>query len=180
MAIRSEDRYRISREDYLEGEVVAPEKSEWVDGVVYAMAGATRLHGETVTRIGHLLYPGARSLGCSIVTSDLLVETDGAYYYPDVVVSCQPPDDPRIERKPCFIAEVLSPSTRRVDREEKRSAYCELPSLRDYWIVDAERKVIEVWTRTEQGWVGEHRAAGDPIRVQCLELELRVVDIVGG
>jgi Uma2 family endonuclease len=78
-----------------------------------------------------------------------------------------------------FIAEVLSPSTKRVDKHEKRHACCALPSLRDYWIVDAEAKVIEVWGRNADGWFGEHRSAGQPIRVQCLDLDLRVVDIVG-
>jgi Uma2 family endonuclease len=179
MAVHAEDLYRVAREDYLAGELSAAVKSEWVSGVIYDMAGASKMHVALVSRINRLFFDAAEALGCFIGGSDLLVETAEALYYPDIVVSCSPDDDTRIEHNPCFIAEVLSPSTKRVDKHEKRHAYCELQSLRDYWIVDPETKVIEVWTRTAEGWVGEHRAAVDPIRVQCLDLELRVVDIVG-
>jgi Uma2 family endonuclease len=179
MAIRAGDMYRVTRDDYLTGELLATVKSEWVNGVVYDVAGATKTHGQIVSRIGRLLFDNVEALGCVIVAADLLVETADAYYYPDVVVSCQPDDDARIEHNPCFIAEVLSPSTKRVDQHEKRHAYCALPSLRDYWIVDPDTNVIEVWVRTPDGWVGEHRAAADPVGVQCLDVTLRVVDIVG-
>ena len=179
MAIRAGDLYRVSREDYLAGELVATIKSEWVDGVVYNMSGATKAHIRLVSRLNRLLFDRATELGCLIGSADLLVQTADAYYYPDLVVSCDADDDERIEHHPCFIAEVLSPSTKRVDKHEKRHAYCALPSLRDYWIVEPETKVIEVWTLTPGGWVGEHRAANDPVRVQCLDVELRVVDIVG-
>ncbi len=179
MATRADDMYRVTRADFLAGELLATEKSEWVNGVVYNMAGATKTHGLVVSRISRLLFDAADVLGCVIVAADLLVETGDAYYYPDVVVSCQPDDDARIEHNPCFIAEVLSASTKRVDQHEKRHAYCALPSLRDYWIVDPESKVIEVWARTPDGWVGGHRAAAEPVSVQCLDVTLRVVDIVG-
>jgi Uma2 family endonuclease len=179
MATSPADLHRVSREDFLAGELQTELKSEWVNGAVYNMGGATKLHVATVSRINRLLFDSAQALGCLIGSSDLLVETADAIYYPDVVVSCAPDDDARIEHNPCFIAEVLSPSTKRVDKHEKRHAYCDLPSLRDYWIVDADAKVIEVWTRDSNGWFGEHRTAHQAIRVQCLDLELRVVDIVG-
>jgi Uma2 family endonuclease len=179
MATSPGDLYRVTREDYLAGELQSATRSEWVNGVMYNMGGATKVHVATVSRMVHLLYPNAEALGCLIGSSDLMVETAAAFYYPDVVVSCDPDDDARIERNPCFIAEVLSPSTKRVDKHEKHDAYCELSSLRDYWIVDADAKVIEVWTRNADGWFGEHRSAGQAIRVQCLDLDLRVVDIVG-
>lgn len=179
MATSPGDLYHVTRDDYLAGELQTAVKSEWVNGAVYNMSGATKLHVATVSRVVHLLYPSADGLGCLIGSSDLLVETADAIYYPDVVVSCDPDDDTRIEHNPCFIAEVLSPSTKRVDKHEKRHAYCDLPSLRDYWIVDAEAKVIEVWTRNAAGWFGEHRSADQAIRIQCLDLEIRVVDIVG-
>jgi Uma2 family endonuclease len=179
MATGPADLYRVTREDYLAGELQADFRSEWVNGVVYNMGGATKVHVATVSRIIRLLFDNAEALSCLIGSSDLLVETADAIYYPDVVVSCDFDHDARIELNPCFIAEVLSLSTKRVDKHEKRHAYCELPSLRDYWIVDADAKVIEVWTRNADGWFGEHRSAGQPIRVQCLDLDLRVVDIVG-
>ena len=179
VAINPDDLYRVSREEYLVGELLASARSEWVDGVVYAMAGAAKTHVRAVSRINRLLFDQADERGCLLGSSDLLVETALAFYYPDIVLSCQPSDDPRIEHNPCFIAEVLSPSTGRVDRHEKRDAYCALASLQDYWIVDAETKVIEAWTRGADGWVASHYSAAELVRVQCLDLEFRVADIVG-
>jgi Uma2 family endonuclease len=179
VAANAEDLYRVSRADYLAGELVAFEKSEWVDGIVYAMSSGTKAHAAVASRLIHLLYEAAQSRGCFIASSDVLVETAAAFYYPDVVVSCHPDDDPRIERRPCFIAEVLSPSTKRADRQEKRLAYGEIPSMQDYWIVDPDTKVIEVWTRQDTGWSGRHFAASDEITVRCLNRTLTVFDIVG-
>ncbi len=102
-----------------------------------------------------LLFDQADALGCLIGVADLLVATSDAYYFPDVVVSCQPDDDARIEHNPCFVAEVLSPSTKRVDQHEKRHAYCALPSLRDYWIVDPDTKVaVSQQSVPIYGWRG--------------------------
>ena len=126
-----------------------------------------------------LLLAPTRSHACQVSASDLLVQTENVFYYPDVVVSCDPSDDDRIERNPCFIVEVLSPTTARFDRHEKRYAYCAVSTMQDYWIVDPASKVIEVWTRGPEGRTGSHYTAGDPLRVACIDLTLKVVDIVG-
>ncbi len=179
MALRADDLFSVTRQDYLRGEEAAAEKSEWVGGVVYNMAGASKLHVQTVIRLVRLLGESAEHHGCLLGSSDLLIQTESAYYYPDIVVSCDPDDHDRIETRPCFIVEVLSPSTKRVDRHEKRDAYCAVETMQDYWIVDPESKVVEVWTRTPEGWLGSHHTAGQPLRVNCLNLDVRVVDIVG-
>ena len=151
MAIRAEDLYKVSRAEFLAGELTAPTKSEWVDGTVFAMAGAAKGHSAAVSRINRVLFDSATELGCLLVSADLLVETaSGNLYYPDVVLSCEPSDDARVEHNPCFVAEVLSPSTSRVDRLEKRGAYGATPSVLDYWIVDADTKVIEAWTPAQR------------------------------
>ena len=178
MAIRGKDLFRVTREEFLAGEVRASQRSEWVDGVIYAQAGAVKAHGLAVTRIMRLLADHAAEQGCQLISSDLLVETaTGAIYYPDVVLACEPSDDERVEHRPCFIAEVLSPSTSRTDRHEKRDAYCATPTMRDYWIVDVDNKVVEAWTRTDRGRVGSHRTASDVITVQCLSLQVAAAEL---
>ena len=179
MASRAEDLFRVDRLEYLDAEQSAPEKSEWVDGVVYNIAGASKVHNQTVMTLVGLLLGVVRAHGCDISASDLLVQTAKAYYYPDIVVSCEPSDDERIEHNPCFIVEVLSPTTKRTDRHEKRDAYCALGTMQDYWIVDPESKIVEVWARGPEGWSASHRTAGDVLRIQCFDLDLKVVDIVG-
>jgi Uma2 family endonuclease len=179
VARRVEDLFYVSRDDYLAAERSATTKSEWVDGTVYAMAGASRDHVAAVSRMMGLLVGPAQRRGCFIAAADMLVATAHANYYPDVFVSCDPGDDRYVEHRPCFIAEVLSPSTNRVDRIEKRVAYLAIESMRTYWIVDADTKVIEAWVRTEEGWRGSHHTAGEPLEIACLDLTVRVVDVVG-
>jgi Uma2 family endonuclease len=177
--MRANDLFRVGRAEYLSSEEHAAVKSEWVDGVVYSMAGASKLHVRTVTRLIALLAATAEQRNCLLGSSDLLVRTDSAYYYPDLVVSCDPDDDARIESRPCFIVEVQSPSTKRADRHEKRDAYCSLATMHDYWIVDPETKVVESWTRSPEGWVGNHHTATESLHVGCLDIDLTVSSIVG-
>ena len=179
MARRVADLGYVSREDYLAAERVAPMKSEWVDGVVYALAGNSKCHVAAVSRMIALLARRALDKGWLIGASDLLVETANANYYPDVVVSCRPSDDPHVEHRPCLIAEELSPSTNRIDRAEKRDAYLAMESMETYWIVDAEHHIVEAWQRAEDGWHARHRTASDPLPVACLGVTVHVVDIVG-
>ena len=179
VAKRAEDLWYITRQEYLAAERVASTKSEWVDGVVYNMAGASKRHVAVVTRLVELFAGPARQRGCLIGSNDLLVETANANYYPDVVASCDPSADPYIEHNPCFIAEVLSPSTNRTDRVEKRDAFLTIASMQTYWIVDPDTKVVEVWERTEDGWGGRHATAADVVSIACLDASVRVVDIVG-
>ena len=179
MARRAEDFRYVSKQEYLDGERAAAMKSEWVDGVVYAMAGASKRHVDVVSRLLRYVLGAALDRGCLAAASDLLVETANANYYPDVVVSCGPSDDPYVEHNPCFIAEVLSPSTNRVDKIEKRDAYLALPTLETYWIVDPDAKIVEVWERSDSGWTGHHHSAAEPMTVACLGVAVRVVDIVG-
>jgi Uma2 family endonuclease len=179
VAEHAEDLWYVTRQQYLNAEHVAPTKSEWVDGVVYSMAGASKRHVTAVARLVELFAGSAREKGCLFGSSDLLVATENANYYPDVVASCDPSDDPYVEHNPCFIAEVLSPSTSRTDRIEKRDAFLALPSMRTFWIVDPDTKVIEAWERTADGWKGRHHSADDVLSIGCLDVSVRVVDVVG-
>lgn len=179
MAKRAEDLWYVTRQQFLDAERVAPLKSEWVDGVVYNMAGASKRHVATVSRMMELFAGPARQLGCLFGSSDLLVATERANYYPDVVASCDPSDDPYVEHNPCFIAEVLSPSTSRTDRIEKRDAFLAMPSMETFWIVDPDTKVIEAWERSADGWNGRHHSADDVVSIACLDVSVRVVDVVG-
>ena len=180
MAMLANDNWYVSRDDFLTSERLAETRHEWVDGVVYNMAGASRRHIDVVGGLIERLRPIARALGCFVGSNDLMVETADACYYPDVIVTCEPSDDDYVERRPCFIVEVLSPSTKRQDRHEKRDAYCALDSMRDYWIVDTDRYMIEVWHRHDDGpWNGRHFSGDEPLPPTCLGPSPTITDIVG-
>ncbi len=127
------------------------------------MAGATKVHGDCVTNCVIALASAAREHRCCLIVADLLVQTANAVYYPDVVVACDSSDDPRIERRPCLIVEVASPSTAATDRREKLLAYLQLAALVDYWIVDVPRGVVEVHHRGDEGWTSSLAQADDTV-----------------
>jgi Uma2 family endonuclease len=179
MAVRAEDLWAVSPEEFLAGEQAAETKSEWVGGVVYNMAGASKRHNAIVSRIVTRLGQACEAAGCLLASADQLVRTEHAFYYPDVVISCDPSDDHYVEHRPCFIVEVLSASTKRVDKHEKRDAYCALPTVRDYWIVDPDIGVVEAHHLGDDGWHVGHHTADAVLNVTCLGIQLRVVDVVG-
>jgi Uma2 family endonuclease len=149
--------YYVSPEEYLEAELVASEKHEYLAGVVYAMSGPSIGH----TRIAGNIY---RALGnqlsgrpCEAFTSDVKVriKRDDAefYYYPDATVDCGGAADQSLfAEEPRVIFEVLSPETARIDRGEKLPNYQSLPSLDVYVLVDQFHLALTVYRRTTTGW----------------------------
>jgi len=77
------------------------------------------------------------------------------FYYPDVVVACLPSNDPYVETNPRLIIEVLSDSTERIDREEKRLAYQSITTLQEYVLVFQEHRKIQLYHRAGEKGVWE-------------------------
>lgn len=114
---------KISPEEYLTYERTSDVRHEYVDGEVYAMVVGSLRHNEIALNIASALRPVARERGCHVYMSDAKVRVDAAnaYYYPDVVVTCNPPANGRYAvNAPSLIVEVLSDSTEAIDRREKR------------------------------------------------------------
>lgn len=113
------------------------------------------------------------------------VATARAYYYPDVVVSCDERDRQGDELAglefPTLVVEVLSPSTEAIDRREKWVAYRQLESLHEYVLVDPTRRWVEVFRRTDSGWVQElHREPGAELELQSVGLTVPLSTIYEG
>ena len=101
----------ITEAEYLEGEKLAEERHEYVDGVVYAMAGTSLPHNDIAINITSLLRPLTRGTACRVNSSDVKVraQRSKAYYYSDVIVGCQrDSSDSHYLEKPCLIVEVTS------------------------------------------------------------------------
>lgn len=140
----------ISIADYLEAERHSPVKYEYVDGHVYAMTGTSKVHNLIVGNLADILRNHLRGGPCQIYTSDIKVQAGTRFYYPDVIVACPPSDDPYVETNPLLIIEVLSGSTERIDREEKRLAYQSIATLQEYVLVSQDRREIQVYRRTDE------------------------------
>ena len=170
----------LSVEDYLAGEQHAEVRHEYIHGQVYAMTGASRQHGLIVNAMAFALTAAARRKGCQLFSSDmkLRLELGGntIFYYPDLLLSCDPQDrDPYFRRAPCMIVEVLSASTARIDRREKLLAYQSLPSVQTYLLVEQDLKRVELYRRSHH-WQVEYFEQGE-IPLDCLDMALPVSEI---
>jgi Uma2 family endonuclease len=150
----------ISPDEYLEGERVAEVRHEYVDGRVYAMAGASDDHNRITRNILTALDNALRGKPCEPFAMDMKVRIPPAfadvYYYPDVLVACDPADNAKYYReRPSVLFEVLSPETERTDRREKAIAYRQIPTLEAYVLVEQDRVAVTVLHRAEPGWRSE-------------------------
>ena len=142
-------------EEYLALERKAEHKSEYVNGKIYAMSGASREHNLITTNISGELYAQLKGKPCELYSSDLRVKVSptGMYTYPDVVVVCGRPalEDDQFDTltNPTLIVEVLSPSTEAYDRGEKFAHYRRLESLVEYVLVSQDKIRVEHFVRQE-------------------------------
>jgi Uma2 family endonuclease len=150
----------LSPAEYLELERKAERKSEYFQGEMFLMAGASRWHGLIVMNVGGELRQQLKARHCEAYSSDmrLRVSPSGLYTYPDVMVVCgeaQFADDQKDTlMNPNLIVEVLSDSTRDYDRGRKFQHYRALPSLREYLTIEQDAPHIEQWTRQpEDRWL---------------------------
>ena len=136
----------MSVAEYLAGERDSDVRHEYVDGQVYAMAGASDRHNRIALNIASRPNEHLVNDECEAFVSDMKIKVEEAlYYYPDVVVTCDPPGgDAYFRTQPRLIVEVTSPSTERVDRHEKLHAYRRIESLQEYVLVSQDAPPIEV------------------------------------
>jgi Uma2 family endonuclease len=158
----------ISYEDFLDTERSSDLKHEWLDGVVYAMAGGTIEHARLAANMTAALKHALAT--CEVFSSDVLLFVRATRFstYADVAVVGGAVDAQKVERdgrilgeallNPTVVVEVLSDSTENYDRGEKFHHYMMIPSLQNYVLVSQDEAKIEVFCRPERGrW--EHGVA---------------------
>ena len=171
---------RLSIAEYLEGERDANLRHEYVDGQVYAMAGASDRHNRIAGNVYARISSHLGDNPCEPFISDMkLFVSPSLFYYPDVMVSCdQPPSDPYFRTQPVLLVEVMSPTTARTDRHEKLETYLKIPSLREFAIILQDGMEIELHRRTDDGWQTEiYRDPDDKIVFNSISLTLTLDDI---
>ena len=150
---------RYTPEQYLELDRKAAHRSEFVNGEILAMAGASRVHNRITLNIGAALTEQLRGTTCEPFTSDLRVKSlaTGSFLFPDVVVGCGPLDfeDNSLDilLNPTVIMEVLSPTTAADDRSWKFAHYRRLETLTDYVMLSQFQPFAEHYTRQGDHWV---------------------------
>lgn len=155
----------MTEEEYLAFEETSETKHEYIDGRVYAMAGASEPHIAIVGSIHFRLYGQLRGRPCRAYMNEMRVRLGlaGMYGYPDLVVVCgerafsAPPSSALLN--PTVIVEVLSPSTEVYDRSAKWLRYQRIESLRDYLLIAQDAPRIEHFIR-QDGGIWSYYAAG--------------------
>ena len=172
----------ITVEEYLIAEASSEIKHEYQDGYVYAMAGASDAHVTIAGNLFSIVRNHLRGNGCRVYMSDMRVNlaTRKSYYYPDVMVTCDPLDRELTHYKqhPCLIIEVLSTSTEAFDRGDKFADYQQIESLQEYVLVSQTRQRVDYFHRSSQGlWVLQSYYLGDVLQLTTINCSIPVVDI---
>jgi Uma2 family endonuclease len=174
----------LTPEEYLKRERAAETKSEYVDGMLVAMAGATPDHVLITANVSGELHQQFKGRPCRVYTQDLWVRIaeSGMYAYPDVVAVCGDPsyetDKRDVLANPTLIVEVLSESTEAYDRGLKFARYRQRASLQEYVLVAQDRVSIERYSRQGEHWVlTEATGLDDVIELPSIGCRLALRDV---
>ena len=148
----------ISPAEYLRREREAETKHEYVADAICEMAGASRNHSALTAALSFEIRTALRGKHCRNLDGDVKVwiAARDRYYYPDATIVCPPnfvDDANGVIDNPTVVVEVLSPSTRTLDRGPKFADYRTLPTLRDYVLIDSEARKVEVFSLIEGEWM---------------------------
>ncbi|MFO1351543.1 MAG: Uma2 family endonuclease [Gammaproteobacteria bacterium] len=175
---------RLSVDDYLERERDSRIRHEYVEGELFAMAGASRAHNTISLNLAAAFRAHLQGTPCRAYMADMKVRVSARrFYYPDVLVSCQAAleaEDEYYETKPKLIVEVLSGRTERADRGEKRVAYQGIASLEEYVLVDQNKPVVTIYRRMGDDWIAEEYAIGSMVEFRSIGCQLVVNAIYEG
>jgi Uma2 family endonuclease len=150
----------FSVDEYLAMEGQARTKSEYIDGWIRAMIGPTLRHNLVKGNCYFWLRNLLKGNPCCPFDSDTKVRIDRErmkrFYYPDVQVVCESNEQTSVfQDHPVLIIEVLSPSTRRYDLDEKMTAYLTIPALKCYLVLEQHQPHAIVMRRTNGGFLRE-------------------------
>ncbi len=146
-------------EQYLALERKAPFKSEYFDGCITAMSGASREHNRIAGNLYRKISDQLENGPCEAFIGDLrvCVSPTGLYTYPDVTVVCGEAQfqDDEVDTllNPTVIVEVLSPTTESYDRGAKFEHYRRLASLKEYVLVSQGQVLVERFIRQGDDWL---------------------------
>lgn len=173
-------------EEYLVLEREADTKHEYLDGQIYAMAGASPVHNQICFNIIGEIHGQLKGTPCFGYTSDQKIRTDplDLFTYPDITIVCGEPkfhdDKQDVILNPKVIIEVLSPTTEAYDRGEKFARYQQLKSLTDYILVAQDKPRVEHYVRQKgkKPWLYsiEHEMTAS-VGIDSIGCKLKLADV---
>ena len=171
--------------EYLQRERTATTRSEFYQGEIFSMAGASREHNLIVTNCVGEFRNALLERGCEIYANDMRVKIapSGLYTYPDVTIVCSQPrfEDDQFDTltNPLLVIEVLSESTEKYDRGFKSAQYRTIPDLREIVLISQYESAVECLARQENGlWIlREQRDIDQSIFLESLQITIQLKEL---
>ncbi|MEM6801673.1 MAG: Uma2 family endonuclease [Bacteroidota bacterium] len=175
----------ISIAKYLDLELKSDMRHEFHDGEVFAMAGGTKNHGILGTNILTEVNIQVRNKGCITFNGDvkIRIQPSNRFLYPEASIVCgkleTSEEDEEAIRNPVLIVEVLSDSSEAYDRGAKFRLYQQLPSFKEYLLIDQHKSVISIFFRKEENIWEMREVIGleQVIHLQSLDIEVAMQDL---
>ncbi len=173
---------KFTIEEYLEFESYSDEKHEYYQGEIFAMSGAKLSHNRIFSNVFSVLSALLKGHFCQPFGSDLRIHipTNSLFTYPDISVFCGEietlNDDQFNALNPVLVIEILSPSTKDYDRGTKFKLYRDIPSLKEYVLIDSSSVSIEVFSvNKSQAWeLQEYKQPGASAKLTSLGIAIPV------
>ena len=169
--------HQLTEEQYLHSEQSSAVKREYIDGRVYAMAGAGYNHNTIAINISSNFRNHLKGTPNSTFMSDMKVRMGKDYVYPAVLVDCgSMSGEDYFSTSPVIIVEVLSKSTRKTDVTVKLLRYINIESLQEYVLIEQDIVSVQVLRRSNH-WLSEYYFLGDAVTFASIGLTLTVEEI---
>lgn len=176
----------FSVENYLDFERIQTDRHEFLDGIVYAMAGESPNHSTICFNLITIVGQQLRGKKCRGFSPNMKIATNekGLYSYPDLAVVCGTPQfydkTKDVITNPTVIFEVLSPSTENYDRGEKFLRYTNfIETLQDYVLISQEKPLIEHYSKQANGgWKKtEIEGLNENLKLDSIECEISLDEL---
>ena len=176
---------RYTIEEYLEMEKASTVKHEYFQGEVFAMSGATFNHNLIFSNLFGPLFFKLKGSKCIPFGSDMRmnIPENTLFTYPDISIYCNEikhlSEDESTILQPTVIIEILSPSTKNYDKGKKFNLYKDIPSLKEYIMIDSESMSVEAYyINEEQNWVlNKHEEISDTLNLISMGFGVALTDI---
>ena len=175
---------KMTFDEYMAWENEQPDRHEFYRGEIYAMSGVRFANSRVTGNLFKRIDDHIDGTECTLFVENFKLRlADEACFYPDLMVTCSQKfsmSDLTVT-EPLLIIEVVSPSTERYDRGDKFTYYRSFPTLREYALIDPDKRSVEVHTLTATGaWERTDQTGRAMLGLASIDLEIPLTQVFKG